>query len=54
VTKHGKVDDNNKFLRKIIFSDEAVFHNVCIWDENVLMLQRSTLDIQTKLLCSVA
>jgi hypothetical protein len=50
VTKHGQVDDNNKFIKKIMFSDESVFHILgkimyAFEDENILMLQHSTLDI---------
>jgi hypothetical protein len=44
------MDDNNKSLRKIMFSAEAVFHILgkimhAFGDENILMLQCSTLDI---------
>lgn len=44
MTKNGKVDDNNKLLRKIMFTDETVFHILgkimyAFGNENILMLQ---------------
>jgi hypothetical protein len=55
----GKVDDNNKVLRKIMFSDEAIFDILgkimyAFGDENILVLQYRTLGTETKLMYAVS
>jgi hypothetical protein len=51
VTMFENMDKDNEFLRKIMFSDEVTFHvsgkvnkqNICIGEQNTLMLEWSTL-----------